>query len=192
MTSMSEKYESQVENLKNQLERKINEMHSMQQIGKTLSSVLDRDRLLILIMEEVTRLMNAERGTLYIVDTEKGELWSKIAQKAEITEIRLKVGVGIAGHVAKTADIINIKDAYKDNRFDPTTDKKTGYRTNSILCMPILEPVKKKNQIGETIGVLQILNKKGGVFGGGRRSVNQSLFSGCYFFGKCQALWNSG
>jgi signal transduction histidine kinase len=164
VTSKNEKFESQVEDLKNQLERKINEMHSMQQIGKTLSSVLDRDRLLILIMEEVTRLMNAERGTLYIVDGEKGELWSKIAQKAEIKEIRLKIGVGIAGHVAKTAEIINIKDAYKDKRFDPTTDKKTGYRTNSILCMPILEPVKKKNQIGESIGVLQILNKKGGVF----------------------------
>jgi signal transduction histidine kinase len=164
VTSKNEKYESQVEDLKNQLERKINEMHSMQQIGKTLSSVLDRDRLLILIMEEVTRLMNAERGTLYIVDSEKGELWSKIAQKAEIKEIRLKIGVGIAGHVAKTAEIINIKDAYKDKRFDPTTDKKTGYRTNSILCMPILEPVKKKTQIGEVIGVLQILNKKGGVF----------------------------
>ncbi len=164
MTLKNEKYESQVEDLKNQLERKINEMHSMQQIGKTLSSVLDRDRLLILIMEEVTRLMNAERGTLFIVDGEKGELWSKIAQKAEIKEIRLKIGVGIAGHVAKTAEIINIKEAYKDNRFDPTTDKKTGYRTNSILCMPILEPVKKRNQVGETIGVLQILNKKGGVF----------------------------
>jgi K+-sensing histidine kinase KdpD len=139
-------------------------MHSMQQIGKTLSSVLDRDRLLVLIMDEVTRLMDAERGTLYIVEGEKGELWSKIAQKSEIKEIRLKIGVGIAGHVAKTGEIINIKDAYNDERFDPTTDKKTGYRTRSILCMPIREPVKKKGQVGEIIGVLQILNRKEGVF----------------------------
>jgi K+-sensing histidine kinase KdpD len=136
----------------------------MQQIGKTLSSVLDRDRLLVLIMDEVTRLMGAERGTLYIVENEKGELWSKIAQKAEIKEIRLKIGVGIAGHVAKTGDVINIKDAYNDKRFDPTTDKKTGYKTRSILCMPIREPVKKKGQDGEIIGVLQILNKRDGVF----------------------------
>ncbi len=94
---------TELQDLKNQLKRKINEMHSMQQIGKTLSSVLDRDRLLVLIMDEVTRLMDAERGTLYIVEGEKGELWSKIAQKSEIKEIRLKIGVGIAGHVAKQA-----------------------------------------------------------------------------------------
>ncbi len=155
---------TELQDLKNQLKRKINEMHSMQQIGKTLSSVLDRDRLLVLIMDEVTRLMDAERGTLYIVESEKGELWSKIAQKSEIKEIRLKIGVGIAGHVAKTGEIINIKDAYNDERFDPTTDKKTGYRTRSILCMPIREPVKKKGQVGEIIGVLQILNRKEGVF----------------------------
>lgn len=155
---------TELQDLKNQLKRKINEMHSMQQIGKTLSSVLDRDRLLVLIMDEVTRLMDAERGTLYIVEGEKGELWSKIAQKSEIKEIRLKIGIGIAGHVAKTGEIINIKDAYNDERFDPTTDKKTGYRTRSILCMPIREPVKKKGQVGEIIGVLQILNRKEGVF----------------------------
>ena len=84
MGPQEEKLREQIANLKNQLNRKVNEMHSMQQIGKTLSSVLDRDRLLILIMDEVTSLMNAERGTLYIVDEEQGELWSKIAQKAEI------------------------------------------------------------------------------------------------------------
>jgi K+-sensing histidine kinase KdpD len=72
--------------------------------------------------------------------------------------------MGIAGHVAKTGEIINIKDAYNDDRFDPTTDKKTGYRTRSILCMPIREPVKKKGQKGDVIGVLQILNRKDGVF----------------------------
>jgi K+-sensing histidine kinase KdpD len=154
----------QIIDLKKQLDRKINEMYSIQQIGKTLSSVLDRDRLLVLIMDEVTRLMDAERGTLYIVDNEKGELWSKIAQKAEIKEIRLKIGTGIAGHVAKTGQIINIKDAYKDKRFDPTTDKKTGYHTKTILCMAIREPVKSKKQPGNIIGVLQILNKRGGVF----------------------------
>jgi K+-sensing histidine kinase KdpD len=164
VSTKNKNHSTELEDLKNRLKRKINEMHSMQQIGKTLSSVLDRDRLLILIMDEVTRLMDAERGTLYIVENEKGELWSKIAQKAEIKEIRLKIGVGIAGHVAKTGEIINIKDAYNDDRFDPTTDKKTGYRTRSILCMPIREPIKKKGHQGEIIGVLQILNRREGVF----------------------------
>jgi len=108
--------------------------------------------------------MNAERSTFYIVDEERGELWSQIAQKAEILEIRLKIGTGIAGHVAKTGEIINISDAYNDDRFDPSTDKKTGYHTRSILCMPIFEPTTKKRTKPAIIGVLQVLNKIDGVF----------------------------
>ena len=164
MNSSEKVLQEQLENLAAKLEKKENEMRSIQHIGKALSSVLNREKLLILIMDEVTKLINAERGTLYIVDGEKGELWSKIAQKAEIKEIRLKIGVGIAGHVAKTGEIINIKDAYSDKRFDPSTDKKTGYVTRSMLCMPIREPVKEENQVGKIIAVLQVLNKKHGVF----------------------------
>jgi len=162
--STTQSTNNEIKNLRDRIEQKENQLHSIQQIGKSLSSVLNRDKLLILIMDEVTRLMNAERGTLFIVDSEKGELWSKIAQKAEIKEIRLKIGVGIAGYVAKTGETINIKDAYQDDRFDPSTDKKTGYRTKSILCMPIREPVKEENKKGEIIGVLQILNKIDEVF----------------------------
>jgi signal transduction histidine kinase len=79
--------------------------------------------------------------------------------------------------VAKTGEIINIKDAYNDDRFDPTTDKKTGYRTRSILCMPIREPVKKKGQEGEIIGVVQILNKNNGVFNDEDEDLLTSLCS---------------
>jgi adenylate cyclase len=150
--------------LEKKLHRKEIEMNSIQQIGKSLSSELNTERLLLLIMDEVTRLMNAERSTFYIVDNERGELWSKIAQKAEIMEIRLKIGVGIAGNVAKTGQVINIEDAYNDDRFDPSTDKKTGYKTRSILCMPIFEPLKDDKTKPDIIGVLQILNKKDGVF----------------------------
>jgi len=154
----------QIEKLEKKLLRKEIEMDSIQHIGKALSSELRTDRLLILIMDEVTRLMNAERSTFYIVDEERGELWSKIAQKAEILEIRLKIGTGIAGTVAKTGKIINIEDAYNDSRFDPSTDKKTGYHTRSILCMPIFEPTTEKKTKPAIIGVLQVLNKIDGVF----------------------------
>lgn len=153
-----------IESLQKKLRRKQIEMNSIQQIGKSLSSELRTTRLLPLIMTEVTRLMHAERSTFYIVDQERGELWSQIAQKAEILEIRLKIGVGIAGYVAKTGEIINIEDAYNDDRFDPTTDKKTGYHTRSILCMPIFEPLKNENDTPVIIGVLQVLNRIDGVF----------------------------
>jgi len=168
---------NELSRLKSQIELKENQMQSIQHIGHTLSSELNIDRLLALIMNEVTRLMHAERGSLFIVDSEKGELWSKIAQKAEIKEIRLKIGVGLAGYVAKAGEIINIEDAYKDARFDPSTDKKTGYRTRSILCMPIREPVKEEGKVGEVIGVLQILNKIDSVFTKDDEELLKSLAS---------------
>jgi len=146
------------------LQRKIIEMNSIQQIGRALSSELHIERLLMLVINEVNKLMDAERGTFYIVDKEKGELWSKVAQKAEILEIRLKIGVGIAGHVAKTGDVINIPDAYKDDRFNPEIDKKTGFTTRSILCMPIFEATNEASKEKNIIGVLQILNKRNGIF----------------------------
>jgi signal transduction histidine kinase/putative methionine-R-sulfoxide reductase with GAF domain len=158
------KLQEQIGVLEAAIERKENEMSSMLEIGKVLSSELNRDRLIALIMNEVTRLIDAERGTLYVVDQEKGELWSKIALKAEIKEIHLKIGVGIAGTVAGTGEIVNIPDAYKDSRFDPTTDKKTGYHTRSILCMAIREPMREEGVEGQIIGVLQVLNKRNGVF----------------------------
>ena len=163
--------------LQNLLARRELEMRSMQYIGKTLSSVLNLERLLRLIMDEVTKLMQAERGTLYLVDFEKGELWSKIALKAEIKEIRLKIGVGISGYVAKTGELINIQDAYHDNRFDPSTDKKTGYKTRSILTMPIREPVKDENQLGRIMAVIQILNKIDGIFTKEDEELLSSLIS---------------
>jgi len=150
--------------LEQKLHRLQVEMNSIHQIGKTLSSELRTRRLLPLIMNEVTRLMNAERSTFYIVDEERGELWSQIAQKAEIQEIRLNVGVGIAGYVAESGEVINIPDAYKDSRFNPEVDKKTGFTTRSILCMPIFEPIKDDKIKPAIIGVLQVLNKKDGVF----------------------------
>ena len=101
---------NQIDNLKNQLLQKEKELYSIQKIGQALSSTLHLDQLLNLIMKEITHLMNADRSTLYLLDKHRNEIWSKIALKAEVKEIRLKVGVGISGHVAATGDIINILD----------------------------------------------------------------------------------
>ncbi len=150
--------------LEKELRHKQLTISSIHEIGKALSSELKIDRLLPLIMDEVTRLINAERSTFYVVDHERGEIWSKIAQKAEINEIRLPIGKGIAGHVAKTGEVVNIKDAYSDPRFDPSTDKKTGYRTRSVLCMPIFEPVRSQKTKPKILAVIQALNKIDGAF----------------------------
>jgi GAF domain-containing protein len=130
----------------------------VQEIGRALSSAMDIDRLLGLIMEKVTVLMEADRSTLYLMSDDRRELWSKIVQGGEVHEIRLNVGEGIAGWVAASGETVNIPDAYTDGRFQPGVDLRSGYRTRSILCVPM------RNSMGETIGVLQVLNKNDGPF----------------------------
>jgi len=126
--------------------------------SKIINSTLDLDRLLGLILDAATKSLEADRGTLYLVDDIKKELWSKVLQGTNMVEIRLPIGKGIAGYVAETGETINIPDAYNDPRFNPEVDKRTGYRTKNMLCMPM------KNKDGKIIGVFQLLNKKEGAF----------------------------
>ncbi len=127
--------------------------------SKNINSTLDLDKLLGRILEAATKSIDADRGTVYLVDTIKKELWSKVLQGENMVEIRLPVGKGLSGYVAETGETINIPDAYNDPRFNPEVDKRTGYRTHNMLCMPM------RNKDGNVIGVFQLLNKKGGVFG---------------------------
>ncbi len=142
----------------NELRRQLNKVHKLIEATKIVNSTFDTDRLLELILAAATSTVQADRGTLYLVDEEKGELWSKIAQSSATVEIRLPMGKGIAGYVAVTGETINILDAYADPRFNPEIDRRTGYRTKTILCMPM------KNKDGAIIGVFQLLNKHGGPF----------------------------
>jgi signal transduction histidine kinase len=130
----------------------------VQEIGRALSSALDLDTLLRLIMEKVTLLMDADRSTLFLISEDGRQLWSKITQGEALLEIRLNVGEGIAGWVAASGQNVNIPDAYTDKRFQPAVDLRSGYRTRSILCVPM------RDSHGHIIGVLQVLNKRGGPF----------------------------
>ena len=122
-------------------------------IGKLLNSTLDLKEILRIILETATKNLNADRGTVYIIDRKRNELWSKVMQGDSLVEIRLPMGQGIAGHVAETGQRVLLKDVYKDPRFNPEFDRKTGYRTKTMLCMPM------KNREGKIIGVFQIINK---------------------------------
>jgi adenylate cyclase len=114
--------------------------------------------LLQKVMGEATRLLSAERSTLFLNDEKTNELWSEVGQGLESMQIRLPNHVGIAGAVFTSGRSINIPYAYADLRFNPAFDKKTGFFTRSILCVPII------NKHGKTIGVTQVLNKRGGPF----------------------------
>ncbi len=126
--------------------------------SKALNSTLDLSELLGRILDVAKSQVDAERGTLFLVDEKAGEIWSLIAHGMEKEEIRLPLGKGIAGHVAKTGEIVNIPDAYADPRFNPDVDKRTGFRTRNILCLPI------RNKQEKIIAALQLLNKKSGTF----------------------------
>ncbi|MBI5639068.1 MAG: GAF domain-containing protein [Nitrospirae bacterium] len=127
-------------------------------VTTAISSELKLEPLLLKIMETSTDILNADRSTLFLHDEKTGELWSLIAQGTENVQIRFPSNAGIAGTVFTRGETINIPDAYADLRFNKEIDKKTGYRTHSILCMPII------NKAGKIIGVTQVLNKKGGPF----------------------------
>lgn len=126
--------------------------------AELVNSTIKIDEVLKNIVEVATDLTNAERGTLYLVEREKGELWSLIAMGSERKEIRVKLGEGLSGFVAKTGEILNIKDARRDPRWRSDFDKSSGFVTKTVLTFPI------KNNKEEIIGVLQLLNSRNGEF----------------------------
>ena len=103
-------------------------------------------------------MLNAERSTLFLNDDKTDELWSEVGEGLSATQIRLPNHLGIAGTVFTSGESVNIPHAYADLRFNPGFDKKTGHFTRSILCVPVV------NKDGKTIGVTQVLNKRGGPF----------------------------
>jgi len=134
------------------------QLEAVLDIAWAISSTMSVNSLLPLIMDLVTDIIDADRSTFFILDQEDGELWSKVLQGAEMREIRLKVGDGLSGWCAQHGEIINLKDAYDDPRFDRTWDEATGYRTKSLVCVPI------PDRDGMVIAVIQCLNKKGRSF----------------------------
>lgn len=144
---------------------------SLLEISKAMSAETDLDNLLQLIMRETTRALGAERSTLFLLDRAREELWSKVALGLEAHEIRLKAAQGVAGYVAATGSRVNIPDAYEDPRFDPEVDRQTGYRTRSILALPV------RTTAGELVGVLEVLNKGGGAFSEDDEELLEALAS---------------
>lgn len=143
-----------------QIEKAKREETELLEVTNAISTELHLEPLLQKIMQAVTTLLDADRSTLFMFDPRTNELWSHVAQGLGTTEIRFPCHLGIAGSVFKTSQTINIPNAYEDARFNKEIDKRTGYKTDTILCMPVL------TKAGQNIGVIQVLNKKGGPFSG--------------------------
>ena len=133
-------------------------LKSLVEASRILNSTLNLEELLALILEVATRNLGASRGTIYLVDPEKKELWSKVLHGDRQVEIRLPFGQGVAGYVAETGKTVNVIDAYNDERFFSGVDQKSGFRTKTMLGMPM------RNKDDDIIGVFQIINKRRGIF----------------------------
>ncbi|XP_038046831.1 cGMP-specific 3',5'-cyclic phosphodiesterase-like isoform X4 [Patiria miniata] len=149
--------------------RQLDEKDLFMELIRDIADELDLHTLSHKILMNVSILTNGDRCSLFLArgNRENRYLVSKLfdvtenstvedALHTEADEIHIPFGQGIAGHVAQTKETINIKNAYEDPRFNPEVDKRTGYRTYSILCMPII------NHEGDVIGVAQVINKVSG------------------------------
>jgi signal transduction histidine kinase len=143
------------EQLLNDRDRKL---QSLLELGQLIGLDLKIDGLLLQIAEKASEVMEADRCSLFLYDSITDELWSTVAMGMEGEVIRIPSRTGLAGACFHIGETINLKDAYKDERFNKAVDLHTGYRTRSLLCMPL------RNRAGDVLGVIQLLNKKGGVF----------------------------
>ncbi|MEK7745112.1 MAG: HD domain-containing phosphohydrolase [Elusimicrobiota bacterium] len=126
--------------------------------GRRIATETRIDSLLTIIAEEVRHILGADRCSVFVVDADKNELWTKVALGVGEKVLRIPMGQGIAGFVAKTGSAVNIRDAYKDRRFTQDLDRLTGYQTKSVLAVPL------KDRDGRALGVFEVLNKNKGPF----------------------------
>src|SRR5438128_2000180 len=125
-------------------------------VSRRCAAMQTLDGLLQTLVEMTSRELYCDRGTLFLNDPSSSELYSRVAQGGLNREIRILNNSGLAGHVFQTGEPIIAADAYADPRFNPSVDERTGYRTESIICVPV------RTLSGETIGVMQCLNKRDG------------------------------
>ena len=129
------------------------------EFGTRISCEIRLDKLLDIIAQQITKMLDVGRCTIYLKDVEKNELWSKIAQGRglEHTEIRVPLnGNGVISICARTGETINLPNAYEDPRFCMDVDMVTDFRTHTLLAVPL------KNNSGRVLGVFQVANKSDG------------------------------
>lgn len=127
-------------------------------LGRLVATEINAAELLLRVMDTVRELLGADRGTLYVIDESRGELVSVAAHLPEMPTIRVPIGSGIAGHVARTGELVCIDSCATDSRFWSKVDERTGYVTRNMIAAPV------HGSQGDLVGVVQVLNKRDGAF----------------------------
>ena len=157
--------EEESEVLVNELRTRVERLELLLMIGRMMSATSDQEELINSIALAVGHYLDADRCSIFFHDKMTDELYTHLAVRTdgqadaailslEGQQIRIRSDEGIAGHVFQNSEGLNVRDTQVDGRFTGSTDKKTGYATQSILCIPL------KNRRGRSIGVLQLLNKQ--------------------------------
>jgi signal transduction histidine kinase len=137
---------------------KVRKLQSLLELGQLIGLDLQLNDMLVQISQKACEVMEADRCSIFLHDPNTDELWSTVALGMEGKVIRIPSSIGFAGYSFQTGETINLEDAYGDERFNKEVDFKTGYRTRSVLCMPLY------NRSALRLGVIQLLNKRDGVF----------------------------
>jgi phosphoserine phosphatase len=141
------------------------------EVTRSLSTPIELNEILRLVVEAALRVLDAERGTVFLFDAEKNELFSRVATGSK--EIRFLASTGIAGETVQKRRLINVEDCYSDLRFNQEIDRKTGFRSRCLLSIPLIGLEE------ELVGVLQVLNKRDGVFTVDDEALGRILAAQC-------------
>ncbi len=147
--------------------RRIEDLNTLLDVSRQLGATTELTPLLERIVSAATEVLDCERASVFLYNSDSHELHSKAATGTG--ELRFSANQGIAGECVRTRQIINVPDAYGDRRFNPEVDKATGYRTRNLLTFPL------RGHQGELVGVLQVLNKRSGPFGAREEDLASTL-----------------
>ena len=140
-------------------------------VASKLAAPFDIETMLAEVVDAAMRVLQAERASVWLYDRNADELVLRVAN--DIAPVRIAAGTGLVGSCARTREIINVPDCYADARFDPTTDRRSGYRTRCLLTLPLID------HKGVLVGVMQVLNKAHGVFDSADEALGRVLAAQC-------------
>ena len=133
-------------------------LRKLLELSRHLGECADLDQVLSTVIDALRDFLRSDRATVFVHDPRDGMLVTRVAHGLGTSTIRIPDSKGIAGACAQSRALINITDAYLDDRFDRSFDAKSGYRTRTILAVPLLDDE------GGLVGVAQVLNRAEGTF----------------------------
>jgi len=147
-----------LDELEEAVHRQADRFAAVLEIGTAITAVRDVDGLLRLVIDRLSALLEAEACTLFMLDAQRQELWSRVLRGPRLLEIRVPADKGIIGQAVMTGSTVSLADAYQDARFNPDIDRQSGYQTHSIIAAPL------KHVSGRILGCVEVLDHRVNAF----------------------------